>query len=116
MLGTCDVGDARKVRVTFTDEDGNPWDVDEQSVRFGMLNPATGAVTVKQGLDVRHEATGVYSVTVQPDAPGRWDIRAEGSNLNRPVDQEDYLLVRDVLVPDLDARPATPESIDTASA
>jgi hypothetical protein len=114
MLGTCDVGDSRKVRVTFRDGDGHPWDVDEESVRFGLLNPATGAVTVKQGLDVRHEATGVYSVIVQPDAPGRWYIRAEGSNLNGPVDQEDYLLVRDALVPNLDARPAAPESVDSA--
>jgi hypothetical protein len=114
MLGTCEVGDSRKVRVTFTDEDGNPRDVDQESVRFGMLNPATGAVTVKQGPDVRHEATGVYSVTVQPDAPGRWYIRAEGSNPSGPVDQEDYLLVRDAPLPDPDARPARLESVDSA--
>ena len=69
----CDLGDVPIVRATLTDSDGQP-----------VIGATVTARTLHDGTEtslgqVTEEGDGVYSVEVEPTAPGRWYVRFEAT-------------------------------------
>lgn len=79
ILIQCDVADAIVIRGTLTDEDGAT--VAGATVTARAFAPGDAAETDLGA--AADEGAGVYSVTLEPDAPGRWEIRMESAAPNK---------------------------------
>lgn len=76
ILIQCDVADAVIVRGTLTDEAGDP--VTGATVTARAFAPGDAEETAL-GSATEEGSTGVYAVTLEPDAPGSWLVRVESA-------------------------------------
>lgn len=89
MTDSYDIGDARDILVTFTDQNGVP--ADPTGITFKMREPDGTETTYVHGTDaeVVKESTGVYYVTWTYAKKGRHIARWNGTGVLISAEQDE---------------------------
>ena len=94
MTTTYDIGDVRRLSVTFTDI--NDADADPATVTFRMRSPDGTVLVYVYGTDpeVKKTAVGIYYVEHEFAGPGRHVLRWEGAGTIVVAEETEYYIRR----------------------
>ena len=89
------INSEKRIRVRFTDEDGDA--VNPTTVTIRTMDPTGAEETYVYGTDseVQRESTGNYLADITPDSAGRWYYRWQTTGTGTTTAMEGSFLVQD---------------------